>query len=553
MKYEKALDAVIGLVFLAALMCCGLAHASQNSITLPNTGTLSGLTAVNDINAANNTLATQFSGSTVPGAPLTPQLFINTSTGAIQVYDGSAWDTIGVYGSGVFIGTASGATNQAQYRNSSGTLSGSSVEYLTSTGVAIGTATNSNELDVYTGGIHIGSSTPASTANALYAIGTSLQWNGAAIGAGGGGSGTVSTGAYPQLAQYIGATTVIGTSANNALIAIMGTSNPYPLSYLGTTGLGYMTYVGTSDPDTIGILSTVALGTGALGVADGESDSVAIGNGALGSMKGIQGYYETGGYAHTGNGMHNVAVGAGSMYAASANGCTANGGAGSFTVSIGTYAGYNQGCAKPYDNTFVGDHAGYSNTTGTANTIIGGDADGSTSGSYNTFIGYQAGGLSHVTTGNSSIIIGNFVGSTTFKTGTNDILWGNGTGVDTPAAGTGNYMNTNNWLLGDMSKGFLMLEGPAPAVSSCGTSPTLVTGSNNMVGEVTAGTGATTCTITFSSAYHKAPFCNVTSQSGVAIGYTESASTLVVTGASLTASNFDYHCIEGVTTTNQVP
>ena len=48
--------------------------------------------------------------------------------------------------------------------------------------VGIGTATPAAALDVYAGGIHIGSSTPSPTTNDLYAIGTSLYWNGSAIG-----------------------------------------------------------------------------------------------------------------------------------------------------------------------------------------------------------------------------------------------------------------------------------------------------------------------------------------------------------------------------------
>ena len=75
--------------------------------------------------------------------------------------------------------------------------------------VAIGTATALNTLDVYTGGIHIGNSTPSSTGNALYAIGTSLMWNGASVSSGG------------TLASLTDAT--ITSPANNQVLTYNGT------------------------------------------------------------------------------------------------------------------------------------------------------------------------------------------------------------------------------------------------------------------------------------------------------------------------------------------
>ncbi|MGA9764537.1 MAG: LamG-like jellyroll fold domain-containing protein [Rhodomicrobium sp.] len=52
--------------------------------------------------------------------------------------------------------------------------------------VGIGTSSPSNSIDIAnSGGIHLGSGTPASTTNALYASGSTLEWNGAPVGGSG--------------------------------------------------------------------------------------------------------------------------------------------------------------------------------------------------------------------------------------------------------------------------------------------------------------------------------------------------------------------------------
>lgn len=85
--------------------------------------------------------------------------------------------------------------------------------------------------------------------------------------------------------------------------------------------------------------------------------------------------------------------------------------------------------------------------------------------------------------------------------------------------------------------------GSAPALTSCGTSPT-ITG-NDIMGTVTMGTGSPTgCVITFAVARNSAPYCMVVWQATplAAQHYTTSATaiTLVQTG---TSSNvIDYFC-----------
>lgn len=58
--------------------------------------------------------------------------------------------------------------------------------------------------------------------------------------------------------------------------------------------------------------------------------------------------------------------------------------------------------------------------------------------------------------------------------------------------------------------------GKAPTVSSCGTSPTLATGSSDFSGTITGGTNHTACTLTFRTAYGAAPTCVAAGQSSYA-------------------------------------
>lgn len=70
------------------------AMAAQNSIVIPNTGTLSGLSLVNKTNDAFVTLNTGWSGSSAPSTPATGQTWLDTSTAGIiaaKRYDGSQW------------------------------------------------------------------------------------------------------------------------------------------------------------------------------------------------------------------------------------------------------------------------------------------------------------------------------------------------------------------------------------------------------------------------------------------------------------------------------
>ena len=110
--------------------------------------------------------------------------------------------------------------------------------------VGIGTSTPLNAFDVYTGGIHIGNSTPSSTANALYAIGTSLMWNGASIGSGGGGGTPGGSNSQVQFnnSSAFGGDSKFSWDNTNKLLTV-GTGSTSPTTTNGTVATSAMNII----------------------------------------------------------------------------------------------------------------------------------------------------------------------------------------------------------------------------------------------------------------------------------------------------------------------
>lgn len=81
-----------------------------------------------------------------------------------------------------------------------------------------------------------------------------------------------------------------------------------------------------------------------------------------------------------------------------------------------------------------------------------------------------------------------------------------------------------------------------PAISSCGTSPSTARGTD-MGGEVTEGTSATTCTITFANAFTAAPWCVVSPQAALtSFAYTISTSAISITHSSASSTKINWYC-----------
>lgn len=84
---------MLALAFVI-LVWAAPSRAAQVTCIMPTSGTVSGLTLVQDINACNGSLLSIYSGATAPSSPTTFMLWMNTALNAIQQYDGTNWNTI---------------------------------------------------------------------------------------------------------------------------------------------------------------------------------------------------------------------------------------------------------------------------------------------------------------------------------------------------------------------------------------------------------------------------------------------------------------------------
>lgn len=81
-----------------------------------------------------------------------------------------------------------------------------------------------------------------------------------------------------------------------------------------------------------------------------------------------------------------------------------------------------------------------------------------------------------------------------------------------------------------------------PVISACGTTPSAATGTDN-AGQVTEGTTAIGCTITFKVAFVSAPFCTVSPQAALtSFAYTLSTTAITVTHSSASSVKLNWVC-----------
>lgn len=109
-------------------------------------------------------------------------------------------------------------------------------------------------------------------------------------------------------------------------------------------------------------------------------------------------------------------------------------------------------------------------------------------------------------------------------------------------------LTTGKWMVmtggggNDTFKGHLQSKGAVPALTSCGTSPSAVTG-DDIAGTYTTGSAATTCTLTFATTYGTAPSCVVSTQgSATQPTYTVSATAITVT-VDIASTAYSYICV----------
>lgn len=107
---------------------------------------------------------------------------------------------------------------------------------------------------------------------------------------------------------------------------------------------------------------------------------------------------------------------------------------------------------------------------------------------------------------------------------------------------------TSPIVLGKLRSGVAPNGGKPPALSTCGTGPTIAAGSSNIAGRLVTGSGATTCTITFdtnglpSPAFTKAPVCVVSAEVATQPTWTVS-STAITFATSIASTAYHYTCI----------
>ncbi len=136
MKSSKLLLTIVA----ATLIALGAgSYASQNPTQLPTATPYPGLTMLNNINSAFDTIITDFSGNSAPSSPSTWQRWLDTSNNLWKMYDGTSWLPIGKVSSHLFIPLAAGVTVQAP------SSTGSSNAYV---------VTYSPAVTAYTTGIH---------------------------------------------------------------------------------------------------------------------------------------------------------------------------------------------------------------------------------------------------------------------------------------------------------------------------------------------------------------------------------------------------------------
>lgn len=110
------LSKLAGVITLALALMIGAPapiQAAQNATSCPTTGTLSGLALVQCINNAFSTTVSQFSGASAPTSPTTWQLWADTTTNILKIYDGTIWEPIGSFSGSQWVPFSNGVNPTA--------------------------------------------------------------------------------------------------------------------------------------------------------------------------------------------------------------------------------------------------------------------------------------------------------------------------------------------------------------------------------------------------------------------------------------------------------
>lgn len=81
----------------------------------------------------------------------------------------------------------------------------------------------------------------------------------------------------------------------------------------------------------------------------------------------------------------------------------------------------------------------------------------------------------------------------------------------------------------------------SPVLTGCGTSPSII--GNDVVGKLTTGSAATTCTVTFETAYAVAPACAISAQGTATQPTFTTSTTAIVITVDIASTVYNYLCM----------
>lgn len=271
------------------------------------------------------------------------------------------------------------------------------------------------------------------------------------------------------------------------------------------------------------VTNTVAIGNNAAAAAQGATDVTMIGN--------VAGQSAT----------TNYLTGFGSQALSLCTTCTTSTAVG-YRALASTLTGIDNtaighqalSAATASESTAVGYQAANALTSGGYVTAIGTKALAAVTGSFNTAVGYNTG--PSLVAGTSNVFLG-YQAGTTCASGSSNIIIGVNSACK--AAANSNMINIGGLIYYNVNSA------AAPAVTSCGTSPSIDANANNKSGTVTIGTGSpASCTVTFAgTGYSSWNHCRVTAQTGglVNFGYGYTLTVLTITSTAL-SGKVDYDC-----------
>jgi len=107
-----------------------------------------------------------------------------------------------------------------------------------------------------------------------------------------------------------------------------------------------------------------------------------------------------------------------------------------------------------------------------------------------------------------------------------------------------------SWIIGPVNNvgdqvtsgvGHLKASGTAPALTSCGTSPTI--SGSDVAGIITTGSGATTCTVTFAATYTTVPSCFFLPIGTATMPVYSVSATAITVATSIASTGYSYGCV----------